>query len=163
MKNKAVFLDRDGVLCKELGRYLVGVEEFQVLEHVPQLLNGLKKKGYLLIMISNQGVISRGNLTQKQVEEMHIKLQDVLLGSSAQLDAMYYCPHHPEVESCICRKPEPLMIQKAIARYNIDKGASIMIGDSPRDVESAERAGVRGVMVKSNESWYSIIKTLPDQ
>lgn len=162
MKNKAVFLDRDGVLCKELGRYLAGVEEFEILQHVPEMLSMLKKRGYLLIMISNQGVISRGNLTREQVDEMHVKLQNELKPLNAELDAVYYCPHHPEVQACICRKPEPLMIQKAMARFDIDPNKSIMIGDSPRDIESAERAGVKGFMVKSNESWQSILHSLID-
>ena len=160
--NKAVFLDRDGILCKELGRYLGGVDEFEILPHVPDLLNNLRKRGYLLIMISNQGVISRGELTLGQVNEMHSRLQGELTKVGAQLDALYFCPHHPEVEACICRKPEPLMIQKAMARYDIEPKSSIMIGDSPRDVEAAELAGVKGFMVKSNENWQSIIDRLSD-
>ncbi|MFT4524860.1 MAG: D-glycero-D-manno-heptose 1,7-bisphosphate phosphatase [Granulosicoccus sp.] len=162
MKNKAVFLDRDGVLCKELGRYLANVKEFEILPYVPSLLGSLKEKGYLLIMISNQGVISRGTLSLDQVNEMHRRMQAELTSSNAQLDALYFCPHHPEVEACICRKPEPLMIQKAMARFDIDPKSSIMIGDSPRDVESAERTGVKGFMVKSNETWQSIVDQLMD-
>ena len=163
MSKKAVFLDRDGVLCKELGRYLADIEEFEILPHVPHLLSLLKKKGYLLIMISNQGAISRGKLTHEQVNEMHSRMQTELAKSNAQMDALYFCPHHPEIEACICRKPEPLMIQKAIASFDIDTKGSIMIGDSPRDVDAAKRAGVKGFMIESNKNWQSIIDQLTDE
>jgi len=158
--NKAVFLDRDGVLCKELGRYLRGVEEFEILPHVPELLRSLREKGYLMIMISNQGVISKRELSLDQVNEMHKKMQLELERSNAQLDALYFCPHHPEIQACICRKPEPLLIQKALARFNVDPTKSMMIGDSPRDVEAAKRAGVKGLLVNSNADWSVLIDGL---
>lgn len=158
--NKAVFLDRDGVLCKELGRYLNGVDEFEVLPHVQQCLSLLKENGFLLIMISNQGVISRGELSLEQVNEMHEKMQLILEKDNCQLDALYFCPHHPEVETCICRKPEPLMIEKAMARFNVDAANSYMIGDSPRDVEAAKRAGVKGFQIKPNDNWLDLVENI---
>ncbi len=157
MMNKAIFLDRDGVLCKELGRYLTGVEEFEILPHVPKLLSKLKKGGFLLIMISNQGVISRGELTLAEVTQMHVKLQLELKKEKAVLDAMYFCTHHPEIEACLCRKPEPLMIEKALARFKIDPKKSFLIGDSPRDIEAAYRAGVKGIQIDPNMNWSSLV------
>ena len=160
--NKAVFLDRDGVLCRELDRYLTDVSEFEVLSHVPQCLGHLKKHGFLLIMISNQGVISRGELSLAQVNEMHVEMQRLLEKDRCQLDALYFCQHHPEVEACICRKPEPLMIEKAMARFNVDAANSYMIGDSPRDVEAAKRAGVKGFQIRSNENWFNLVEKIID-
>ena len=155
--NKAVFLDRDGVLCKELDRYLQSVDEFELLPHVIPNLKRLKQNGFLLVMISNQGVIARGELKLEEVNAMHKKMQRELSANGVAIDALYFCPHHPEISACLCRKPEPLLIEKALARFGVDSSASFMIGDSPRDVEAAERAGVKGVMVGSNDDWTHVV------
>ena len=158
--NKAVFLDRDGVLCEQTEGRCLKVQDFELLPHVPAILKKLKEKGFLLIVISNQGAISRKEITRGQVEAVHLKMKELLLNSGVELDAIYYCPHDPEIEACICRKPEPLMIQKGIARFNIDPSLSIMIGDSPRDIEAAQKAGVKGLMIRSNENWNRVVDHL---
>lgn len=156
-KLKAVFLDRDGVLSVEKDRYLKNLEDFEILPHVAPNLKRLQEAGFIFIMISNQGGISRDDLTVELVDEMHGKLKEHLAASGLELAEYYYCPHHPETEMCTCRKPEPLMILKAIARFGIDPSKSYMIGDSPRDVEAAKRAGVAGFLITSNEDWAYLV------
>jgi D-glycero-D-manno-heptose 1,7-bisphosphate phosphatase len=158
---KAVFLDRDGVLSVEKDRYLNGLADFEILSHVVPNLKRLKEAGYIFIMISNQGGISRDDLTVELVDEMHEKLRSHLSESDLELAEYYYCPHHPEKEMCTCRKPEPLMILKAIARFGIDGSKSFMIGDSPRDVEAAKRAGV-GVIENDINPTLIILAPSPD-
>lgn len=158
---KALFLDRDGVLNRERGDYTYTLEDFEVLSEVPAALKVAADKGYLLIVISNQGGIAKGIFTQQRVEELHSKLFSVLNEEGVTLDEIYYCPHHDQVGKCLCRKPEPLMLQKAIARFGIDPSASVMIGDSLRDVQAAEAAGVRGIQIEPNSGILRICQELP--
>lgn len=146
---KAIFLDRDGVLNKELGRYTRHKDEFDVLQHAIESCAKLKDMGYFLVVITNQGGISKGVYSKSDLELIHSKLLDHI----PQIDAIYYCPHHSELENCLCRKPKSLMLEKAIAKYGINAKESYMIGDSLRDVEAANKAGVKGIKIGSNEVW----------
>jgi D-glycero-D-manno-heptose 1,7-bisphosphate phosphatase len=159
--NKALFLDRDGVLNRERGDYTFDIETFEVLPDVAKALQLAKSKGYLLIVISNQGGIAKEIFTQQRVEKLHSILADKLVKSGVELDEIYYCPHHDEVLKCICRKPGCLMLEKAIARFNVDPAQSLMIGDSERDVLAAQKAGVKGVLIDSNSGIFEIVKQLP--
>ena len=160
--NKAIFLDRDGVLSVEKDRYLQDLQDFDILHHVIPILQRLSEAGYMLVMISNQGGISRGGLSSELVDSMHQKLSTALAANGLELSEYYYCPHHPDNELCLCRKPEPLMIQKAMARFKIDPSSSFMIGDSPRDVEAAKRAGVNGFQIDSNTDWSHLVDNILD-
>lgn len=159
--NKALFLDRDGVLNRERGEYTFQLEDFEVLPDVAEALSIAKSKGYLLIVISNQGGIAKGLYSKEQVEILHQKLVEELFAGGVVLDEVYYCPHHREVGKCLCRKPEPLLLQKAISRFQIDVSKSVMIGDSSRDVEAAEAVGVKGVQIVSNSGILEICRQLP--
>lgn len=158
--NKALFLDRDGVINRERGKYTYRSGDFEILPDVIEALRLAKEKGYLVIGISNQGGIAKGLFSKEDVERLHLKLNEILHENGVFLDELYYCPHHDEVGKCICRKPDVLMLEKAIARFNIDSQSSVMIGDSQRDVEAAEKAGVRGVLVESNAGILDIVKGL---
>lgn len=158
--SKALFLDRDGVLNLERGDYTYSIEDFEVLPDVAEALQLAKNKGYLLIVISNQGGIAKGIFTQERVEVLHGMLIRELASSGVHFDEIYYCTHHNEVGKCICRKPNSGMLEKAIARFDIDVSQSIMIGDSPRDVAVAEKAGVQGVLIESNSGIFEIVKNL---
>ncbi|MGE0090220.1 MAG: D-glycero-alpha-D-manno-heptose-1,7-bisphosphate 7-phosphatase [Bacteroidales bacterium] len=150
--NKAVFFDRDGVINHDPGDYTYLPEEFIINDGIIPSLKKLSDHGYLLIIITNQGGIAKGIYTHQHVEKIHEIFINELKKSGIELTEIYYCPHHSDVENCLCRKPGSLLIEKAIARFNIDKSISFMIGDKQRDVEAAENAGIKGIKVGVNEN-----------
>ncbi|MGB3946535.1 MAG: HAD family hydrolase [Bacteroidia bacterium] len=149
--NKAVFLDRDGVINVERG-YTYRLEDFVILPDLIEVLQLLQKKGYLLIIVSNQSGIAKGLYKQADVEILHAHLLEVFKQNNITLSEIYYCVHHPDVTKCICRKPDSLFVEKALARFNIDASKSYFIGDKERDTEAAEKAGVKGFLIEANSS-----------
>lgn len=150
-KQKAIFLDRDGTINKYVG-FLRNIEEFELLDGVAKAIRKINESGYLAIVVSNQPVIARGEVTVEQLDEIHKKMMTILGNEGAYVDAIYYCPHHPdsgydgEIKElkikCKCRKPEPGMIYQAQDDYNIDLSQSWIVGDSLNDIEAGKRAGV---------------------
>lgn len=147
--NKAVFLDRDGVINVERG-YTHRIEDFVILPDVVEYLQLFLKKGYLIIVVSNQSGVAKNLYTQEDVEVVHSFLTNELIKSDIKLSEIYYCIHHPDVSKCICRKPDSLFVEKALARFNIDPGLSYFIGDKERDIQAAEKAGVKGILIEAN-------------
>lgn len=142
-----MFLDRDGVINRERGEHTWRIPDFEVLPQVAPALKALHLQGWLTIVISNQSGVALGLYTLGEVEELHRYLHRRLADAGAALDAVYYCPHHPEQGRCLCRKPGNLLFQRAIARFGIDAARSLMVGDRQRDVDAANAAGVRGILV----------------
>jgi len=157
---KALFLDRDGVLNRERGEYTYSIEDFEMLPDVAKALKLASEKGYLLIVISNQGGIAKGIFNQERVELLHRMVAEKLATSGVHFDEIYYCQHHNEVGLCLCRKPNSLMLEKAIARFNIDVANSVMIGDSQRDMDAAAKVGVKGFLIESNSGILKIVESL---
>lgn len=158
---KAVFLDRDGVLNKELGDYVCKLEDFQVLEHNFPALIELQSRGYLLIVITNQGGLAKGWYSEETLGRMHDYLRRTYSDQGIQLADIYYCRHHPEYNgNCLCRKPGSIMLEKAIARFGIDAGASYFIGDRERDVIAGEAAGVKGILIDSDQPIGEILNLI---
>lgn len=149
--NKAIFLDRDGVINVERG-YTHRLEDFLILPDLVESLQRFLKQGYLLIVISNQSGIAKGLYNQEDVEVLHAFLKKELRRNNITLSEIYYCVHHPDVSKCICRKPDSLFVEKALARFGIDPGKSFFIGDKERDVEAAAKAGVEGILIEANSS-----------
>ncbi len=150
MKNRAVFLDRDGVLNHDPGDYTKSLKEFTILPTVMQALKTLHDRGFLLVLITNQGGIAKGLYTHDDVAEIH----DYFLASCRQaaikITDIYYSPHHEITGKSLTRKPGSLMIERACGRYNIDASKSYMIGDKQRDLDAAAGAGVQGVLIPTN-------------
>ena len=146
-------MDRDGVINFEKG-YITSVSDFKILPDVFEVLREFQQNGYLLIVITNQGGISKKLFTEKGLEEMNGYLVSELQKRQIQLTEIYYCIHHPDSDSgdCICRKPGSLMIEKAMARFNVDPKRSFFIGDKETDMQAAERAGVAGIRIPTNSS-----------
>lgn len=148
--NKAVFFDRDGIVNFEIGDYIRHVKDFKVLDSFISFLQIIKQEAYLAIIITNQAGIAKGLYSHQDFTAMHTVLDQELSQHHLSVDAVYYCPHHDDYGKCLCRKPGSLMVEKAIARFNIDPKASFMIGDKQRDKQCAEGAGVKGFVVDPN-------------
>lgn len=152
VKNKAVFLDRDGVLNKEMGDYVCRLEDFHVLEQNIEPLKVLKDKGYLLIVATNQGGLAKGWYTEEELAKMHARLKDIYKAHGVEFTDIFYCPHHPDFTGdCDCRKPKPGLLLRGIEKYNIDPAQSYFIGDRERDVEAGTAAGVKGILINSDQ------------
>ncbi|MGV9199902.1 MAG: D-glycero-beta-D-manno-heptose 1,7-bisphosphate 7-phosphatase [Promethearchaeia archaeon] len=139
-ENRAIFLDRDGVLNKEVN-YLSDPAEFEFLEGSIEALKMLKTKGYLLIVITNQSGIARGYFTVKTLNKIHEKMERILKTHGIQLDDIYYCPHHPEFTGpCECRKPKPGMLLEARKKHDLNLKKSYLVGDTLSDIEAGNMA-----------------------
>jgi D-glycero-D-manno-heptose 1,7-bisphosphate phosphatase len=149
---KAVFLDRDGVIIREHGDYTWQLEDVKINDHVAEALVRLQQEDYFLIVISNQGGIGKGLYTTKEADYIHFHISRVLGLSGIIIDEYYYCPHHPTSGKCLCRKPDSLLLEKAIARFHLNASECWFIGDTPRDMEAGEKAGVKTLKVEPNES-----------
>lgn len=157
--NKAIFLDRDGVINSDEGHYYVyKKEDFVLTPDLGVSLKALQDRGYLLIVITNQGGISKGEYTVNDVEQLNSYLKELLKPCGVNITEIYACPHHSSIGKCLCRKPQPLMIQKAIARFNIDASKSYFIGDRESDMQTASAAGVEGILVERNMGISSALK-----
>ena len=149
---KAIFLDRDGVINSDVGHYYIyKVEDFKINKGVLNSLKQFQEAGYKLFIISNQGGVAKGIYSCEDVDKVHAHLEAKLKENHIFLQEIYYCPHHDSITSCECRKPSPYMINQAIEKYDIDINRSYMIGDSKRDIEAAEAAGVKGIKIEANE------------
>ncbi|MBN2779018.1 MAG: HAD-IIIA family hydrolase [Bacteroidales bacterium] len=161
--NKAVFLDRDGVINYEAGHYTCSIKDFKINDDIGKSVKLLKDNDFLVIVISNQGGIAKGLYTEKDVLEMHISFCEYLANYQTKVDDFYFCPHHDEFGKCLCRKPQSLLLEKAMAVYNIDPLKSFMIGDRLRDIETAKKCGIKGIQIESNQSIYDICKNIAEQ
>jgi len=155
--NKAIFLDRDGVLNRERDNYTWQLEDFAVNEGVVEALTEFQRRGYMLIVITNQGGIAKGIYTAAQTEYLHLHLDRFLRNNGIELTEIYYCPHHPATGKCLCRKPGSQMLEKALARFRLDAAQCYFIGDTPRDAEAGEKAGVQPILIQPNSSMVDIL------
>lgn len=161
-KQKAIFLDRDGTINKMVG-FVTKPEQFELIEGAAEAIKAINKSGYLAIVVTNQPVIARGDCTFEELQTIHDKMETELGKVGAFVDAIYICPHHtdkgfegerPEYKcNCDCRKPKPGLLLQAAKDFNIDLSESYMIGDSHRDVEAGENAGVKkSIKVEENKT-----------
>ncbi|WP_304063468.1 D-glycero-alpha-D-manno-heptose-1,7-bisphosphate 7-phosphatase [Pedobacter glucosidilyticus] len=157
-KNKAIFLDRDGVLNRELGDYVCKLEDFHVHEHNFKPLKELQDRGYLLMIATNQGGLAKGWYTVDTLNEMHDHLKKEYLKHGIKITAVYYCPHHPNFTGeCDCRKPKPGMLLKGIQEHHLEPSLCYFIGDKVTDVEAADAAGVNGIKIEIDQPLDEIL------
>jgi D,D-heptose 1,7-bisphosphate phosphatase len=149
--NKAVFLDRDGVIIEDNARY---ISDCYNIKFLPKVVDAIKLlKDYLIIVVTNQAGVAKGYLTKKQVQKINISIQNTLAKKGALIDAFYYCPHHPEgiikkyTKKCNCRKPKDGMLQEAALDWNIDLSESFLVGDKISDVQAGNEAGCRTILL----------------
>ena len=168
-KQKAIFLDRDGTINKYVG-FLRNIDDFELIDGVAEAIKKINSSGYLAIVVTNQPVIARGEVTFNQLDEIHNKMETLLGNEGAYLDAIYFCPHHPhkgyegEISElkfdCDCRKPKPGMLLKAAEDFNIDLSQSWMIGDDDNDALAGEAAGCRSIKLEKGESLLDAVNSI---
>jgi D-glycero-D-manno-heptose 1,7-bisphosphate phosphatase len=145
MRRIAVFLDRDGTINEQMG-YINHLSRFVLLPQVIPAIRRLRKAGLHVVVISNQSGAARGYFPQSLVAEVHAYMQSLLEAGGAPLDGIYACLHGPD-EGCDCRKPLPGLLHQAARELDLDLARSYMVGDRLLDVETAARAGVKGILV----------------
>lgn len=161
--NRAVFFDRDGVLNEEVG-YLWEVARFKWIEGAREAIKLCNKRGFLTVVVTNQGGIAKNLYTSKEVDALHNFMQESLSEIGAHLDAFYYCPHHPDFSgACDCRKPKPGLILKACKDLNIAPAQSIMFGDAERDMDAAKAAGLQAGILFTGGNLFEVVKAELDK
>ena len=151
-KQKAIFLDRDGTINEYVG-FLTNINDFRLIDGVCDAIKNINKSEYLAIVITNQPVIARGEVTREELRDIHNKMETLLGNGGAYINAIYFCPHHPDMGfegevkelkiACDCRKPKPGLIIQASKDFNIDLSQSWMIGDSDLDILCGRNAGCK--------------------
>lgn len=151
---KAVFLDRDGVLNREVN-YLRNIKQLRLLPKTSLAIKKLNDASYLTIVIANQAVVARGWISEKKLEEINAELSKRIKKGGAKIDAIYYCPHHPNADTilyrkdCKDRKPNIGLVKKAVKRFNISLKESFFVGDQTRDIQTAKNAHIKSILVKT--------------
>jgi len=156
-ENRAVFLDRDGTIVEDVG-YLTSPDEMRLLPGAAAALKRLKSAGFLLLVVTNQSAIARGWLKEEQLEQIHRHLQQLLRREGVEIDDFFYCPHLPEgrvaryAKVCSCRKPQPGMLLRGAAKWNVNLARSFAVGDSERDAQAGRRAGCYSILISPDST-----------
>ena len=168
-RQKAIFLDRDGTINVFDG-FIVKPEQIRLVNDAAQAIREINSSEYLVICVTNQPVIARGDVTFEELDAIHAKLDSLLGEQGAYLDDLFFCPHHPDKGfvderaefkiECDCRKPKPGLLIRAAQKYNIDLSKSYMIGDTERDVEAGRAAGCTSLLVKAEYSLSNIVREI---
>lgn len=154
MSKRAVFLDRDDTIIRDKV-YLSDPGGVELLPDAAKAVRVLNDRQVPVIVVTNQSGIARGIFDEERLSVIHKRLMILFAEQGARIDAIYYCPHHPQgvvgryAVSCLCRKPKPGMLLQAKKDFGLDLCASFMIGDKPEDIEAMHEAGGRGVLIRT--------------
>jgi D-glycero-D-manno-heptose 1,7-bisphosphate phosphatase len=149
---RAIFLDRDGTLNEEVG-YITDASQFRLYDFAADVVRSIVEANWRVIVVTNQAGVARGLYTEAFLAQLHANMEATLQQRGARLDAIYHCPHHPEIgeppyrQACDCRKPRPGMLRQAAADFNLHLPECFVIGDRYGDVEMAQAVGAQGVLV----------------
>ena len=167
-KQRAVFLDRDGTINKYVG-FLRNIDELELIDGVADAIKKINTSGFLAIVVTNQPVIARGEVSFEEMEVIHNKMETLLGKEGAYLDGIYFCPHHPhkgyegerpELKfDCDCRKPKPGMLMNAAQDFNIDLSQSWMIGDGEVDIKAGQNAGCKTALIGTGDFGQTVAVT----
>jgi len=157
MKDKYIFLDRDGVINKDSPDYVKRWSEFEFLPGSLDAIRLLTEKNYQIVIITNQSIINRKMASPDDLDFTHSMMKKAVMEGGGEIKDIFFCPHTPE-EGCSCRKPETGLIRAALKKYDIDVKNSVMVGDSAKDIECARRAGCRyAVLVKTGNYEQAVL------
>ena len=157
MTRRAIFLDRDGTICEEVG-YLDRPERLVLIDGAATAIQRANGAGLWTVVVTNQAGVAHGHLDEPLLWEIHDRLRELLDDGGARLDGIYYCPHHPEAaveryrRSCTCRKPEPGMLHRARDEMGIDLASSYIVGDRYRDIATGRAVGATGLLVRTGHA-----------
>ena len=171
VKQKAVFLDRDGTINKTNG-FLTDINDFELIEGAAEAIKKINKSGYLAVVVTNQPVIARGDCSFEQLQEIHNKMETLLGKEGAFIDGLFLCPHHTDkgfegerIEyklDCECRKPKAGLFIQAQEALNIDLSLSYMVGDSAIDIKAAENAGCKKALLIETNAKNALLSVVND-
>jgi D,D-heptose 1,7-bisphosphate phosphatase len=164
-KNAAVFLDRDGTINEEVG-YLDSIDKLNLFAYTAEAIRLINESGMKAVVMTNQSGVAKGYFTEEFVRTVHGRIQEMLRGRGAFIDAFYYCPHHQTegigvyLQSCACRKPGAGMLIQASKELDIDLRRSYTVGDMLKDIQVARTVGAKGILVKTGYGINTIEKGL---
>ena len=158
MSRKAAFLDRDGVINFDPGDYTCSLQEFTILDGALAGMKLLNELGFDIILITNQGGVAKSRYTIETLNEIHTYLLAKATENGVVITDIYFCPHHPDYSNCLCRKPNSLLVEKAIAKHYIDAEESIFIGDKQRDLDAGNKVGVKGLLFPLNSNLLTFVE-----
>lgn len=145
--NKAAFFDRDGTINVDIN-YLYKIEDFRFIDGMPQFIKKFNDWNYKVIVVTNQAGIARGYYTEEDMHKLHRYINSELNKIGANIDAFYFCPHHPDITGkCNCRKPKSGMIKQAISDFDIDVDKSVLFGDKVWDIKAGESCNIKSYLV----------------
>ena len=162
---KTVFLDRDGVINQNppnMG-YVQSWSEFSFIPNARKAIRELTQSGYRIIVVTNQAGIGRELFSEENLRDIHARMVSEIVETGGRIDAVYYCPHHPNA-GCECRKPKSGMLIRAVREHNIDLSSTYLIGDSTTDIQAGQRVGTKTLLVLTGlgqESYHHYINTKP--
>jgi histidinol-phosphate phosphatase family protein len=157
---RAVFLDRDGTIARDV-HYCRRPEDFEILPTVPDAIRLLNENGFKVVVITNQSGVARGYFTEETLAQIHDKMRRELARYGASVDAVYYCPHHPD-DRCECRKPKTALFQRAAEEHDIDFDVSYVVGDMQMDVAAGKALGCHTILVTTGPGKGEDIVDPPD-
>ena len=149
MANRAVFLDRDGTMAKDV-HYCSRPEDFELFPNTAKAIKLLNDHSFKVIVVTNQSGIARGYFSEEMLAQIHEKMSKELAKKGGRVDAIYYCPHHPEA-NCDCRKPKPKLILQAVRDFDIDLKHSFVVGDLQIDVDLGRAVGCKTILVRGRD------------
>jgi len=160
----AAFLDRDGVINHRIpgDTYVTCPAELEILPHVAEAIRTLRSRGYRIVVFTNQRGVARGFMSLADLAQVHAKLEAELAAAGAPLDAIYFCPHD-NGDGCACRKPKPGMLLAAAEEHDLDLPRSVLVGDTPRDLEAGRAAGVGACFqIQSDGDLRQVLGDVPE-
>jgi D-glycero-D-manno-heptose 1,7-bisphosphate phosphatase len=152
----AVFLDRDGVINRTRPDYVRRWDQFEFLPGALEALRDLAREHLPVLVVSNQSAVGRGLMSPWDLEEIDARMLEMVTAAGGRIDGAYYCPHAPQ-EGCVCRKPAPGLLLRAMRRFGVDPGRSCLVGDGVADMLAAQEVGIPSILVLTGRGQEALV------